>query len=435
MDTLNITGLKYILSKDTAKKLPNLKVTSDMAEHRFERPRQSFEAVYNYCLVGKLHIPPTVCIGEFLDELEFWGIDVKDLEKCCHHRYVLFMREQENLKGFLRCTEAEDDHYQEVEKSVTNNRKSRMWKILDNQNNDIKTKVYFALSTVFILLAIFGVAFSTVSVTNQGGRTDSHVSTTSSAAYTTAMYGSTEGAWMNESLRNDSQTYAGGGKIFSNAARDKVLTMKNSNPENRWFLYVEHLTNVFFTAELILRLVCCPSLRRYFQGCLNWLDIIVLVASYGRYIVLLADMTGSSTTADPLLYLQMLRVLRLLRIIENVPAFKILCYSVRIGRKDLMTMILFLFMGMLLFSNFLYFVESNEEFRSIPDAWWFSIVTMTTVGFGDMVPRTSVGRIIGALCALSGVLFISLTIPIFVNTFQSLYLYASFNSNRLQNKQ
>ncbi|XP_061196589.1 potassium voltage-gated channel protein Shaw-like [Saccostrea echinata] len=430
--TLNITGLKYKLSKDAAKKLPNLKVTSDVTEYSFERPRQSFEAVYNYCLVGKLHIPPTVCIGEFLEELEFWGIDVKDLEKCCHHRYVLFMREQENLRGFLRCTEAEIVHYEEVEKNVTNNLKNRMWRIIDNQNNDIKTKAYFVLSTAVILLAIFGVAFSTVSITNQGGSTDSHFSTKSSTEYTTAVYNSTDGAWINESLRNDSQTYTGGGKIFSNAARDKVLTTKNSSPETRWFLYIEHFTNAFFTVELILRLVCCPSLRRYFQGYLNWLDIIVLVASYGRYIVLVADMTDSSTDADPLLYLQMFRVLRLLRIIENVPAFKILCYSVRIGRKDLMTMILFLFMGMLLFSNFLYFVESNEEFNSIPDAWWFSIVTMTTVGFGDMVPRTSVGRVIGALCALSGVLFISLTIPIFVNTFQSLYLYASFNSKRLQ---
>lgn len=249
---------------------------------------------------------------------------------------------------------------------------------------------------------------------------------------TTGTQATTDNEWMQESETNASHQYAEGEKMFSNIARDKVLTMENTDSKTRWFLYIEHFTNVFFSIELIIRLVCCPSLSRYFRGCLNLLDIVVLVASYGRYIVLAADMTESTINADPLLYLQMLRVLRLLRIIENVPAFKILCYTVQLGRKDLMTMVLFLFIGMLLFSNFLYFVESNDDFQSIPDAWWFSIITMTTVGFGDMVPRTALGRIIGALCALSGVLFISLTIPIFVNTFQSLYLYACFRSNRFE---
>lgn len=293
-------------------------------------------------------------------------------------------------------------------------------------------QAYFVLSTTVILLAIFGVAFSTVSLTLETNNTalnSGQASTIGTTEYIPAMLSTTGAGWMNESDKNGSKFSEE--KMFSNSAREKVLSMRDADPDTRWFLYVEHFTNAFFTMELIARLVCCPSLARYFRGYLNLVDIIVLVASFGRYIVLLADMTGSSTNADPLLYLQMLRVLRLLRIIENVPAFKILCYSVRLERKDLMTMLLFLFMGMLLFSNFLYFVEDNEDFPSIPDAWWFSIVTMTTVGFGDMVPKTAVGRIIGAMCALSGVLFISLTIPIFVNTFQSLYLYASFKSNRL----
>lgn len=54
-------------------------------------------------------------------------------------------------------------------------------------------------------------------------------------------------------------------------------------------------------------------------------------------------------------------------------------------------MFLFLFMGMLLFLNFLYFVEDNEDFFSILDVWWFSIVIMIMVGFGDMVFKIVVG--------------------------------------------
>lgn len=77
---------------------------------------------------------------------------------------------------------------------------------------------------------------------------------------------------------------------------------------------------------------------------------------------------------------------------------------------------------MVLFATFVYFCEEGEnDFNSIPHSFWWAIVTMTTVGYGDMYPRTGPGKLVGFLCAICGVLCIALPVPSIVSNFHRLY--------------
>ena len=80
------------------------------------------------------------------------------------------------------------------------------------------------------------------------------------------------------------------------------------------------------------------------------------------------------------------------------------------------------------FATLLYFIESDvldisssNNFKSIPDSFWYTVITATAVGYGDMYPKTSYGKFVGSILASVGLLLFCLPTPMLVNKFVECY--------------
>lgn len=163
------------------------------------------------------------------------------------------------------------------------------------------------------------------------------------------------------------------------------------------FLAAEWAFTLLFTLEYAVRIWCAPNRRGYMLSIYGVVDLLALLPTY---LSLLLPQTA------PLLVIRLLRILRIFRVLRMLTylneANQLAGALRRSGRK----IIVFFAMMMILttiFGCLLYVVEGPEHgFVSIPRSIYWAIVTITTVGYGDIVPLTSLGRAISALGMLIG---------------------------------
>lgn len=215
----------------------------------------------------------------------------------------------------------------------------------------------------------------------------------------------------------------------------KKINLPQKTTRLKEFDVIDVIVLVVFSVDLVLRLLTCPSVVAYYKSLLNVVDTLVLVSGIIGYVLekTMLNFTYETGDLDILVYLQQLRVFRLLRVVQNVAAIQVLSFCFKENFKEIMVLLLFLFVGVNFFANLLYFIEI-DNMSSIPQAWWWGLITMTTVGYGDMYPNTGLGKIVGAFCAISGVVVLALIIPIFVNNFLTLYELALLLEKKTKEK-
>lgn len=192
------------------------------------------------------------------------------------------------------------------------------------------------------------------------------------------------------------------------------------------FEVLEFSISALFTLDLLLRLFSCPSFKRYFLSIVNLVDIFALACFYAYtiYINVQKEYKYTDSWLKIISYAQILRSLRLFRVVKNVRASRVLAFSLRRNLRDMTLLVLLLLIAVSLAGNLIYFIDDKSVFKSIPNAWYWSLITLTTVGYGDLSPSSTAGKVLACVLALCGVLFLAITLPMFVNNFLTLYSYS-----------
>ncbi|XP_078286598.1 LOW QUALITY PROTEIN: voltage-gated potassium channel KCNC3-like [Rhinoraja longicauda] len=200
--------------------------------------------------------------------------------------------------------------------------------------------------------------------------------------------------------------------------------------------YVEGMCVIWFTFEFLMRILFCPDKKEFIKNSLNIIDFVAILPFY-----LEVGLSGLSSKAakDVLGFLRVVRFVRILRIFKLTRHFiglRVLGHTLRASTNEFLLLIIFLALGVLIFATMIYYAErigadpaditgsKHTSFKNIPIGFWWAVVTMTTLGYGDMYPETWSGMLVGALCALAGVLTIAMPVPVIVNNFGMYYSLA-----------
>ncbi|KZC04690.1 Potassium voltage-gated channel protein Shaker [Dufourea novaeangliae] len=385
---INVSGLRFETQLRTLNQFPDTLLGDPSRrlryfdplrnEYFFDRNRPSFDAIlYYYQSGGRLRRPVNVPLDVFSEEIKFYELGELATNK---------FREDE---GFIK----------EEEKPLpTHEFQRKVWLLFEYPESSQGARVVAIISVIVILLSIVIFCLETLP---------------------------------------EFKHY----KVFNTTTNGTKIEEDEVPDITDPFFLIETICIIWFTFELSVRFLACPNKLNFFRDVMNFIDIIAIIPYFITLGTVMAEeeetidlpkapVSPQDKSTNQAMSLAILRVIRLVRVFRifklsrHSKGLQILGRTLKASMRELGLLIFFLFIGVVLFSSAVYFAEAGTQdsfFKSIPDAFWWAVVTMTTVGYGDMRPVGVWGKIVGSLCAIAGVLTIALPVPVIVSNFNYFY--------------
>ncbi|XP_056130257.1 potassium voltage-gated channel subfamily D member 3-like [Lampris incognitus] len=366
---LNVSGRRFQTWRTTLDRYPDTLLGSsekeffydeETKEYFFDRDPDAFRSVLNFYRTGKLHYPRYECISAYDEELAFFGIIPEIIGDCCYEEYK--DRKRENAERL------QDDQEENKDLKMPNmNFRETMWRAFENPHTSTMALVFYYVTGFFIAISVITNVVETVPC----GATANQKDMPCGERYTVAFF-----------------------------CMDTACVM-------------------IFTVEYLMRLFAAPSRYRFMRSVMSIIDVVAILPYYIGLV-----MTNNEDVSGAFVTLRVFRVFRIFKFSRHSQGLRILGYTLKSCASELGFLLFSLTMAIIIFATVMFYAEkgsSSSKFTSIPASFWYTIVTMTTLGYGDMVPKTIAGKIFGSICSLSGVLVIALPVPVIVSNFSRIY--------------
>lgn len=376
---INVSGLLFETQLKTLEKFPTTLLGNSekrkryfdpiRKEYYFDRHRGSFEAILHYYQNGgELNRPHGVSVNIFFEEIKFYELG------------------EETLDIYL---EVEGCIQEEIKVLPENEFQRKMWQLLEYPESSTCARCITICSISVIILSILIFCMETLPQFKY---------------YRIANVTSPD---------TNQSTYQ--------FHEDDIPTFTDP------FFIIETICIIWFVLELLVRFLSSPDKMKFCKTVMNIIDVVAIIPYFVTLSTVLAKDKFKQQHTMILSIIRVFRLVRVFRIFKlsrHSKGLQVLGMTLKASFKELLLLVFFLFISVMVFASAIYFAEADSEishFRSIPDGFWWAVITMTTVGYGDMYPVTLWGKLIGSACAVSGVLTISLPVPVIVSNFNYFY--------------
>jgi len=381
---INVSGKKYEITYSRLLKFPRSLLArsrrrahfydEEKDEFFFDRNRMAFESVYHfYQTAGEFLRPEHIPDDLLIREMQFFGLTE-----------YLSRRTRESIVSIT------SPHRRKV--LIPSNRCQRMvWELFENPGANVVARILNAFMLLLILLSVVVLCIETL-----------------------PEFGNANMPTASRNVTADNQQT----KVNHGLQSDHKVTDKSVPSELQELFIVEAFCVVCFTLELLIRFVVSPDKLRFFWNLLNIFDLLAVLPFYVAFAV--STTPSSLQSAYVLRVMRVMRVFRFAKIYRYSSAVQILVQTIRECLGDFMLLGFLILMTTVVFASCSYYFEQENEstdFVSIPAGCWWAVVTMSSVGYGDMVPVTVGGKISGALCVIFGVIIVTPLLPIIGSKF------------------